>query len=230
MPWINSGQNLENKTQVARHQYWNKAPAIRMSFVEVKTRKKIPCFAEMSSAPRSENSQRQNHQSTSTYTHTHKHTNRQVPQSQEEKNSLSSVIFVPIVWPRLLWSDTLTWGLSSVVPPGVCTGAAPHSPRVLWVCCKKMSPRCDKSFTYFVLEKVPSSTVLSFSPWRCRPLKVRSEKKSERKERRRGIFFGNEWRHDRCSSGVKRNDSKGTGKKRGGREAHWVSRCSDSRG
>ena len=187
----------------------------------------------MSSAPRSKKlTKTEPPQHLHLRTHTHKHTNRQVPQSQEEKNSLSSVIFAPIVWPHLLWSDTLTRGLSSVVPPGVCTGAAPHSPRVLGECCKKKKiKKCHQGVTKVLLtlslKKFLQARFFHFHhgdvvPWR-------SDQKRSRKGRR-GIFFGNEWRHEWSSSGVKKNDSKGTGKKRGGGEAHWVSRCSDSRG
>lgn len=100
------------------------------------------------------------------YTYTKNTQTSKLHKDRETKAPLSSVIFEAMVWPRLLWSVTLTWGLSSVVPPGVCIGAAPHSPCVCFQCIAKDVTKVHAR----VLEKF-----LQVQSYRC-PFKVKSEK------------------------------------------------------
>lgn len=160
------------------------------------------------------------------------HTNKQVLQSQSDKKLPPK----SSLWPCLLWSVTLTWGLSSVAPPGVCVHAVPRS---LCVCVsRKMSQRCHKGSSYPVLEKFLKA--LSFICQQCsfNPSSEKGEwmKEDVIREMRcwgRGICLVETF--VRRIGGSARSRKMKVGKTgRGGegvaKQTHWVSRCSDSRG
>lgn len=112
-------------------------------------------------------------------------------QGQGDKHAHSSIIFEPAVWPHLLWSVTLTWGLSSVVPPGVWIRAAPHC------ALQECSNRCHKGVAkvflpYFAHEKFLQVYTFLFLIWYpCSLKKKGPEKKYESEEGRTGsVVFG----------------------------------------
>lgn len=122
------------------------------------------------------------------------------------------------VWPRLIWSVLLTWGLSSVIPPGDSS-----------VFCQ----RCDKDVTnrffffffwsHFALEKFLQVQCF-FSLFWMMFFQSQSRKEDWKQSRRN---------EDVSTAAVGRGENQGqwkTDKQKSSKGSAMVSRCTDSKG